>query len=130
MENQSFFEKLFVWFPGLLVAISLVSLLIYNDSKLEWMGRLARISCGFFWIMPAIYLLISPNLTIHFINLLWKITRPSSRFNTGLEQNRWTEKTHRKQLNDKELSIVYLFVIVGIIIGGYIFLNSFGVVPP
>ena len=80
--------------------------------------------------MPAIYLLISPNLIIHFVNLLYKFSRPSSKFDTGLEKTRLIEKTHLKQLSDQEMSMVYLTVIIGIIAGVYVILNSSGIVPP
>ena len=126
MEKQSFFDKVFIQLPGILLVISLLTLLITtnNDKSPAWLEYLWKTSCASFWFMPAIYLLVRRNLVIAFVNFLWP---RKSKFNP-IPEPPLIPKRNWAQLNFEEKVIIYMVVVIGIIIGVFLLAEMFSLV--
>ncbi|MEW5869425.1 MAG: hypothetical protein AB1894_09125 [Chloroflexota bacterium] len=126
MQEQSLSHKILIWLPGLFLVIAILALYVYLDSQIVWAARIAKLSAAFFLLMPAVYLLVRPDLTIAYVNALGLIATRSNRSPQAIfSQAKWLpEHTTWTSLRTADKITVLSISILALLLGGYLFINA------
>lgn len=106
--------RVLAWLTGILFTAAVVLVLIGDRESIPWLAQAGWISCALFLFMPAILLLLRPNLALSLMNILW------SRVAHSLDQE---PKADWQRLTGEEKSYLVLAAVVSVAAGLYVLIR-------
>jgi len=107
--------RVLAWLAGILFTLAIVLLFIGQREELAWMQQTGWISCSLFLLMPAILLMLRPNLALALMNTL---------FNRAAHNQAAGQKTDWQRLSGEEKSYLILAAVVAAAVGIYILIQA------
>ena len=106
--------RVLAWLTGILFSAAVVLVLIGDRESIPWVVQAGWTSCALFLFMPAILLLLRPNLALALMNTLWS----RALRNPGAER-----KAEWQRLSGEEKSYLVLVAVVGVAAGLYVLIR-------